>query len=410
MTRIERLLLRIRDTLADPDAQRWSDTRLLRLLDEAQVDICRRAKLLRTKLELNVFDGQAEYTMPEDFLLLDKVSINGEAIPLIGHSELFNYSSKWEDDKGRVKFVVFDKQMRGKIRLYPIPDYNNGDRLVSRGAINPYTYQKIRDKYGCLADTPIKDTFPNGVYGVTTDIEGVFQYIEEPLGMPKVFNKQYKMLSKYGIVTNITFNLAESAIASPNVGMVTAIGRTPTTTSAGNITGLETSEEFDTRTSDNTGTGTIYDVNPPKVGYFTQFIKYGDITSGSENVQLEDKFGIASITSANPESIQESSPYGIVTSITLLQNTMSVYYIRKPKELESVESEIEIDSSLDSALKYYVCGKAFRDDLDTQNRAMGNEELSLYERELTEAMSDDTLNFTRDSSPLYEIAYNGGLI
>ena len=41
MARIEEILVRVRDTLSDPNKERWSDERLLRLMDEAQKDVAK---------------------------------------------------------------------------------------------------------------------------------------------------------------------------------------------------------------------------------------------------------------------------------------------------------------------------------------------------------------------------------
>ena len=176
MTRIEKILIRVRDTLADPKGERWSDERLLRLLDEAQKDLCRRAKLLRSKTSFIVFDGQEYYKMPEDFMLLDKVYINEEPIPLVGHTDLDNKYSKWDSMRGIVSGVVYDKQMRGNIRLFPIPDYSNGDRFKVVPSYNSYYYGKVKGSYGVIANISEAGQFTNGVYGVTSEVTGIFQW------------------------------------------------------------------------------------------------------------------------------------------------------------------------------------------------------------------------------------------
>src|SRR5690606_15746767 len=89
------------------------------------------------------------------------------------------------------------------------------------------------------------------------------------------------------------------------------------------------------------------------------------------------------------------SNYGTVSSISETDNGLTVYYIRKPKEITSLEDELEIDSMFDTAIKYYVTGMALRDDLDTQNRTLGKEELDLYTRELGMALSSDLTDNTR---------------
>ena len=50
MTRIANILTRVRDSLSDPSKDRWTDERLLRLIDEAQKDLAKKSLLLRTKI------------------------------------------------------------------------------------------------------------------------------------------------------------------------------------------------------------------------------------------------------------------------------------------------------------------------------------------------------------------------
>ena len=73
MNRIENIILRVRDTLADHNGDRWPTDRLIRLIDEAQKDICRKAKLLRKKATLSVYDNQGTYKLPDDAMLLDRI-------------------------------------------------------------------------------------------------------------------------------------------------------------------------------------------------------------------------------------------------------------------------------------------------------------------------------------------------
>ena len=63
-TRIADILTRARDSLADPNKERWSDDRLLRLLDEGQKHFAREAKLLKATSIINLFPDQATYTLP----------------------------------------------------------------------------------------------------------------------------------------------------------------------------------------------------------------------------------------------------------------------------------------------------------------------------------------------------------
>lgn len=61
-----------------------------------------------------------------------------------------------------------------------------------------------------------------------------------------------------------------------------------------------------------------------------------------------------------------------------------VEYIRRPIYVESVNDDHELPDAFDTALVKYISGTALRDDIDTQNRSMGNEELVLYQNELND--------------------------
>lgn len=404
MTRIEKILLRVRDTLADQKKERWSDDRLIRLIDEAQKDLCRRAKLLRSKCEFIVFDNKAYYEMPEDFLLLDKVSINKEYIPLIGHFELDQNYSKWEEMRGKVTNIVYDKQERGKLRLFPIPDYSNGDRLKSVPAYQQYKYGKVRDRYGFITDLPRPGEFPNGKHGITTDITGVFQWQEEIGGIPKVVVKDYTMGTKWGVVQDIVFNVTPDTTEDRNFGVCTYIEGFEVEP-FGVVTQIDNIEDYETKFTDSYGDGIVFNVLD-KPSYFTNFKKYGVITDNCQGGI--DPFGVLTeFNFPNPENITYSSPYGLTSEVTFINNIMEVFYLRKPKDITMLNSEIEIDSCFDNAIKYYVAGKALRDDIDSQNRSFGNEELQLYERELVEAMTDDRSDFTRNNQQQLETNYNG---
>lgn len=398
MNRVRNILLRVRDTLGDHNQQRWSDERLLRILDEAQQDVCRRAKLLRTRINYVITDGVAEYKMPDDFLLLDKVNVNNVRVGLIGHTELDRSVSGWLEHTGKTKYIVYDKQERGKIRIYPIPDFDNSSKFIPVPAYQSYRYGFISDKFGCITNSVPSVEYPDGIYGFTHSIHGVWQFLED--GMPKLINHEFFTNGLYGIVSDISLPQTPEVPLSSDGGEITDISSIANSENFGIITGFELGKDFDLVTGDNCGI--YFGANG---AYFSAFEKLGEI-SNIENYD-GDFFGfISGFNGEILENIDFDSLYGVTTSLETKENVMEVYYIRKPKEINSLDSEIEIDSSLDKALKYYVVAMAFRDDLDTQNRNMAKDELELYERELKQAYLDDSTDFTRNESAQYETKYN----
>lgn len=119
------------------------------------------------------------------------------------------------------------------------------------------------------------------------------------------------------------------------------------------------------------------------------------------------------VTNALNDNITYSSPYGIVTEISysdilpVLANSigdiasipneavLKFYYIRKHAKVVDIEQDLYIDELCEVPLKHYIIGMALRDNQDTQNRTIGNEELKLYEARLEEFSLEKSKNFNR---------------
>ena len=350
MSRISDILIRARDTLADPTGQRWSDERLLRLIDEAQKDICRRAKLLRTKQDIGIYNGKATYDLPDDLLLLDRILLKGKVLPLQSHLQLDKKSDNWEEDKGYPVLAIYDKQSRKKIKLYPIPDNLGADIYIFS---NPGYFEDIKyiqDNFGVVTSAELGDSLSSD-YGITTDVDFIdYVFNTCDTDCDPYYLLDADMNSDYGIMTELTTELKETGEHDPDFGIVVA------------IEGLSQNSD------------------------------YGVLTSLSQDGITIENF---------------NSEYGVTTEVTETFDSLTVYYLRKPKTIASIDDELDIDDIYDSAIKYYIVGKALRDDMDTQNRTVGNEELKFYDRELAEAIKDDVMDFTRNSNKQYEFNYQG---
>lgn len=286
MGRIATVLLKARDSLSDPNATRWSNDRLLRLLDEAQIDIATKARLLRTYIDIPIKADIAEYNLPSEALIVSRcLNTNGAIVsdvttnvertptPIRSHEQMDIQDLSWESRTGDgVEALIFDKMNPGKIKVYPIPT--------------------TADNFSAYATT-----------------------------------------SDFGPVTDST----------------------------------------------------------------------GDIV---------DVFGVVTdITTSSTLTASFTSDFGMVTDMETYVTSLVVYYYKKPMTLDDyskidVDQELEIDTVFDKALKHYIVGMALRDDKDTQNRQLGNEELMLYAEEMRLAMSlssTDNLQATPSHS-----SYNTG--
>lgn len=258
-TRIEEILLRVRDTLADPSGARWSTERLVRLVDEAQKDICRQAKILKGKTLLPIVPGTCVYDLPTDVNIVDRILFNGQKLNIVSHADMDTIRTDWEtvvSEVLMVDYIVYDKLNQRQIKIYPIPAATVDVSL----------------------DSP---------YGIMAGING------------------FSMTDLYGVVTEVYITEEEYATTLP----------------------------------------------PP----------------------------IASLV---------------------------LYYIKKPSTVTSINSLLEISDIYDMAIKFYVTGKALKDDMDAQNRAAGNEELNYYERELREATKDSANDVSRNPEAL-QTRYKG---
>ncbi len=258
-TRIEEILLRVRDTLADPSGSRWSPERLIRLLDEAQKDICRQSKILKGKTTLPIVPGVALYDLPTDINIVDRVLYEGQKLPILSHADMDTIRTDWEtvvSDVLKIDYIIYDKLNQRQLKIYPTPASTVDVSL----------------------DSP---------YGTLVDING------------------FTMSDIYGVVTDVEIS----------------------------------QEEYD-------------NTLPPPIA------------------------------------------------------SLVIYYIKKPSTITSINSTLDIGDIYDSALKFYVTGKALKDDMDAQNRAAGNEELGYYERELKEAIRDSAIDVSRGPDSL-QTRYRG---
>lgn len=244
MSRISDIITEVRSKLSDKAGQRWSTPRLVQLVDEAQKDICRQAKLLKKKSYLNIQPGKATYLLPTDLIRVERVLYKGKTISIYTHSEMDKLDPLWEELFGPdVKSIIYDKMNAKEIKIYPIPPVSEDDIPV----------------------TPL--------LGMVENIQGFY------------------MQNLLGVLTDLELSADE--------------------------------------------------------------IQWGDV------------------------------PY---------ENSLVIYYSRYPIKITSVDDELELTQLYDKAITYYVTGKALRDDMDAQNRQVGAEELSFYERELMEAKRDNIVD------------------
>jgi len=162
-TRIEEILIRARDTLADPLQERWSDARLLRLVDDAQKSIVLHANYLRTKVQVPLLNGQADYQLGSIVHKLTRVLNEQQiAVPLLSHVQADKlYGVRWELAVGpTVLAIVYDKLDANWFKVYPIPDAALASTIVPT---TPF--------YGVGTSGLVQADAVSSPYGVVTGFE-----------------------------------------------------------------------------------------------------------------------------------------------------------------------------------------------------------------------------------------------
>ena len=83
-----------------------------------------------------------------------------------------------------------------------------------------------------------------------------------------------------------------------------------------------------------------------------------------------------------PGMVHMDSINGVVTELYTTTGLLHINYIKDPAPLESVTDELLVTPIFDTALKYYVIGQAYSDDLDSQYQAKAGDAMAMYSREL----------------------------
>lgn len=353
MSRISDILVRARDTLADPRKERWSDERLLRLLDEAQSDLAKHSSILKGSYEFSLSIGEYNYTLPDDVWLITRATYDNKDIQLLSYDKL-DEQLDWDLVEGNaIEALVFDNRNVNQIRTYPIPNADIADAAYAfqNSGYLEVTTTEFDSPFGLLTDVPSTDSLLDE-FGVVTEAESILYLITDP-----------NSCNGASVVDDIDFS---------------------------SVFGVTTDVEDNLRT----------------VGF------HGDELLGVvvdiDDYSIDSVYGVtASLYDPNIKTEVMDSPYGIVTSVSESQKSIKIWYVKLPDKLTSMNSTLQTPPMFDTALKHYVVGHALRDDIDVQYREMGAESIALYERELAIATRTNASDSTRRAAN-YTATYRGG--
>lgn len=342
-TRIEKILANARITLADPKKDRWDDTTLIAILNEAQIDFCQQTQMLHARVDVPIVIDNPYFTLPEDCWLLTRALYKNAVLPLVTHQELDTTSgarwyvdfglptagTDWESAKGEPQAIIYDRANMLEGKIYPIPNKPLEETSYIFAAVESETFSAVE------------------LFGVTTLV--VNGDLLDDLGVVSSLaslTTDVELTSDYGVVSALT-----DAVDIPNKGFGITVNLTD------------------------------YDFTTP----------YGAIISIADD-SIVDTF---------------EDVYGFVDTIVEASSFLKCYYLKNPVDLVDETSDLTIPSMYDIALKFYLCGQAFMNDVDAASQQKGIAQMRIYERHVSTAKKDSMKDFTRAGQ--FQTVYRRGI-
>lgn len=344
-TRIEDILRNARLTLADPNQQRWDDATLIAILNEGLIDFCQQTQMLHERINVPITIGNPYFTLPDDCWMLTRVLYEDRPLPLVTHRELDEITmSRRYVDFGLPQGGPRWEVVTGEPRAI-VYDRRN----MLQGKVYPIPDRPLEDTAYKFTGAPSETFYETQLYGITTAFGlGTLQDI-------------YGVVSALGDITQDTQLIPEYGVASA----------------------LTIADEIDTPKD---GFGIIVDITD-----YTFESPYGSV------VDLFD-------TDVATETFEDV--YGFVDGMSEACSFLTCYYLKNPLQLVDINSIIDIPAMYDIALKFYVCGQAFMNDIDTANQQKGAAQMMIYERHVKNAKRDSSHDWTRAGQ--FETTYRRG--
>ena len=149
---------------------------------------------------------------------------------------------------------------------------------------------------------------------------------------------------------------------------------------------------------------TVYDFDSSPIDYYGDGV-YGVVTE-IDNYTFNSDYGVVvELFDSYIEEEIENSLYGVTANILENEAKFKCYYIKVAPDLETVNDDLLTPPMFDTALKYYVVGHAFMNDLNQEYQAKGTQQLGFYDRELQLARSTARRDATAASQ--YSTPYRG---
>lgn len=320
------IILKARHVLGDTDSDsfKWSNDRLIDLVNEAVMDIHVSANIKRSTAYIPLVQDTYSYKLPTDVISVKRAGLMDSArLPVKTLDYMDQRSTDWREDVGYPPmYIIKQDTNHDELDIYPIPNkveyvpYSNGPKEI---CIQNMENNSTSTDWGYVNDDGLF-VIPLSKEGVTYSAGQTILYLLDE----EVYDDY--IVSPYGVVTSIGILENDKLTLTPVEGL----------SSDGGITWVDQG-----------------------VGYVSEI-------------------------------------EGAVVGVSDPEHTLKVSYTSMPKEINDLDAIIDLSTIWATALKYYVVGYALKDDNDANNVNKGDQFISRYLGELKKAKKLRSLDDTTD--------------
>lgn len=129
---IQNCRIDLRDTTADSNFQRFSDTQLTAFINEGQRDVVNRTWLIQSTYSFGLSSGTRFYPLPADFLIPMRVMLNNQRLQATAYNALDQNFTDWTKITSTSTAYFIDTFMSTTtyIGFYPLPRFPTGESAV----------------------------------------------------------------------------------------------------------------------------------------------------------------------------------------------------------------------------------------------------------------------------------------
>ena len=133
--------------LSDTSPQRWTDERLLSLLNDGLTDIAKNTILFIDTMFVELINDQADYDLSDFAFKIIRVEYEDKPLPLSFFSEMDRKQPLWQQTTGpKLKTYLLDKQREANLKVYPLLQNSVVDNIDfggNYGIMTGVTYSEL---------------------------------------------------------------------------------------------------------------------------------------------------------------------------------------------------------------------------------------------------------------------------